>query len=98
MKRAHAGCYNLIVFLCLVTVGVLWLLLSVPLVGLQCVIVHFFLLYSFTYSLADWFKFNIGLQLSNGYDLMSTSLHTQFKRVLRGSKNGFVSRLESPGP
>ena len=39
-EEERAGCFVLIV-LCLVTVNVLWLFLSVPWVGLQCVILVF---------------------------------------------------------
>ena len=35
------GCFTLIVFLCLVTVNVLWPFLTVPWFGLECVVVVF---------------------------------------------------------
>ena len=37
----RAGCFTLTVFICLVTVSVLWLFLTVPWAGLQCAIVVF---------------------------------------------------------
>ena len=80
------------------TVGVLWLFLSVPLVGLQGVIARFFLVIRIYYFLTDWFEFNIGLQMSNRYDLMSTSLHTQFKRSFMGFKEWFSLRARDTKP
>ena len=35
----RAGCFALTVFVCLVTVSILWFFLTVPWVGLRCVIV-----------------------------------------------------------
>ena len=37
----RAGCFTFNVFLCLVNVSVLWLFLTLPWIGLQCVIVLF---------------------------------------------------------
>ena len=52
MRKRELGA--LMVLLCLVTVGVLWLFLTVPWIGLQCVILvcpddtHFFLIQDFS--------------------------------------------------
>ena len=40
-EEAKAGCFAIIVLQMIVTVTVLWLFLTVPLFGLQCVIVVF---------------------------------------------------------
>ena len=38
----RAGCFVIIVYRCIVTINVMWLFLTVPWVGLLCVIVIFF--------------------------------------------------------